>query len=47
MSKEEMQRFLDEEASEGKEELETLRKFLRVLGLSFPGRKSDDNKKES
>ena len=42
MNKEEMQRFLDEEAAEGKKELETMRKLLRVLGLTFPGEKEPD-----
>ncbi|MBR1628207.1 MAG: hypothetical protein IJ679_02930 [Lachnospiraceae bacterium] len=42
MSKDEMQRFLNEEAKEGKGELETCRKFLRILGLVFPGEKESE-----
>ncbi len=46
MTKEEMQRFLNEEAEEGKGELETCRKFLRILGLVFPGEKEQDKSSE-
>ncbi len=46
MTTDEMQRFLNEEAGEGKGELETYRKFLRILGLIFPGEKENGKKGE-
>lgn len=36
MTKEEMQRFLIEEAERGTEEVEAYRKLMRILGVEFP-----------
>ncbi len=36
MNKEEMQRYLNQQAEEGKEELEALRNFIKILGITFP-----------
>ncbi len=36
MTKEEMQRFLIEEAERGTEEVEAYRKLMRILGVAFP-----------
>lgn len=33
MTKDEMQRFVDEEVEEGKDEIEIMRKLFRILGL--------------
>ena len=35
MNKTELQRLLDEEAREGKGELETYRKVMRIIGVSW------------
>ena len=48
MTKEEMQRFLDEEMKRGTPELEALRRFLRILGLHYyvPEDVVENNEKE-
>lgn len=45
MNKEEMQRFLNQEAERGTSELEAYRLLISVLGIHFPGKK--DSEKES
>lgn len=36
-----VQRFLDEEAKEGKEEIEAMRKLMRILGVEWHGTRSN------
>ena len=45
MTKDEMQRFLDQEALRGTPELEAYRRLAVILGIHFPGK--PDSEKES
>ncbi|MCD8346603.1 MAG: hypothetical protein LUD16_01390 [Lachnospiraceae bacterium] len=43
MKKEEMQRYLNQEAQRGSSEMEAYKNLMEILGLVFPGSKKQEN----